>query len=87
MSKYCDSRDKIPVGMTLNEYVNKIIVKLPTSTLTHRETYALKMYLEKYNGFIKCAISELNEIKERDCSEEVFNLVSNAISFLNTDKQ
>ena len=42
-----DKREKLPDGVSLAEYVEQTLEKMPTSTLTYRETWALKEYLKQ----------------------------------------
>lgn len=44
---YADKREKIPAGLSLAEYGERILAKMPTATLTYRETWALKQYFEQ----------------------------------------
>ena len=42
-----DRRASIPAGLTLDEYIEQVLARMPTSTLTYRETWALKLYITK----------------------------------------
>jgi len=42
-----DKREQLPEGVTLMEYAEEILTRMPTSTLTHRETWALKEYVRQ----------------------------------------
>ena len=47
------SREDLPAGRELEEYVKELIARMPTSTLTHRETWAIKKYIEKLQHTIR----------------------------------
>lgn len=42
-----DQREHLPAGLSLEEYAEQIIARMPCS-LTYRETWALMEYIKKY---------------------------------------